>query len=314
MPAVVDDEGKEVPPKRRRQADHPATLAVHAAHDLWRQAALQKTILERVSKDNYFTGDGARRDKDGYFWIVGRIDDVLNVAGHRLGTSEIESALVSHPKVAEAAAVGRPDEIKGQGVVVFVTLKGGVKPTPSLKEELRDHVGKAHRRDRQARRSPFRRGAAENAQRKNHAPPAEGNRQRQNSHRRHDDPGRFQCSGKVRQRGRITARFRLIFREFYSSHRVPGADAESATAKDAHGSASTRSVFCKNPRSRSGGKAPAEAAKFPEVRNEIVALKKLEQEQKEVAVRIAKIEEALKQISRPAPGKFAGTNGRAGQA
>ncbi len=93
-------------------------------------------------RDNYFTGDGARRDKDGYFWIVGRIDDVLNVAGHRLGTSEIESALVSHPRVAEAAVVGRPDELKGQGVVVFVTLKSGVKPTPSLKEELRDHVGK----------------------------------------------------------------------------------------------------------------------------------------------------------------------------
>jgi len=89
----------------------------------------------------YFAGDGARRDKDGYFWIVGRIDDVLNVAGHRLGTSEVESALVSHPAVAEAAVVGRPDEIKGQGVVAFVTLKAGVKPLPELREELRRHVG-----------------------------------------------------------------------------------------------------------------------------------------------------------------------------
>src|SRR5205814_8047469 len=94
------------------------------------------------SKDNYFTGDGARRDKDGYFWIVGRIDDVLNVAGHRLGTSEIESALVSHPKVAEAAAVGRPDELKGQALVVFVTLKAGKEASEALKEELRAHVGK----------------------------------------------------------------------------------------------------------------------------------------------------------------------------
>ena len=93
-------------------------------------------------KGSYSTGDGARRDKDGYFWIVGRIDDVLNVAGHRLGTSEIESALVSHANVAEAAAVGRPDELKGQGVVVFVTLKSGVKPTPmTSKQELRNHVG-----------------------------------------------------------------------------------------------------------------------------------------------------------------------------
>ena len=73
----------------------------------------------------YLAGDGARRDDDGYFWIVGRLDDVLNVSGHRLGTAEIESALVAHDAVAEAAVVGRPDEIKGQGVVAFVTLKGG---------------------------------------------------------------------------------------------------------------------------------------------------------------------------------------------
>src|SRR5438128_12683580 len=77
-------------------------------------------------KGNYLTGDGARRDQDGYFWIVGRIDDVLNVAGHRLGTSEIESALVSHAKVAEAAVVGRADELKGQGVDAFVAVKTGV--------------------------------------------------------------------------------------------------------------------------------------------------------------------------------------------
>ncbi len=92
-------------------------------------------------KGNYLTGDGARRDKDGYFWIVGRIDDVLNVAGHRLGTSEIESALVSHANVAEAAVVGRPDELKGQGVVAFVTLKGGIAASRALGQELRDHVG-----------------------------------------------------------------------------------------------------------------------------------------------------------------------------
>jgi acetyl-CoA synthetase len=89
----------------------------------------------------YVTGDGARRDKDGYFWIVGRIDDVLNVAGHRLGTSEIESALVSHAAVAESAVVGRPDEMKGQSVVAFVTLKSGQSPNPELRNELRQHVG-----------------------------------------------------------------------------------------------------------------------------------------------------------------------------
>lgn len=92
-------------------------------------------------KGHYLTGDGARRDEDDYFWIVGRIDDVLNVAGHRLGTSEIESALVAHASVAEAAIVGRPDEMKGQAVVAFVTLKGNFAPSAGLKTELRDHVG-----------------------------------------------------------------------------------------------------------------------------------------------------------------------------
>jgi len=92
--------------------------------------------------DIYFTGDGCRQDKDGYFWIVGRIDDVLNVSGHRIGTAEVESALVSHPNVAEAAAVGRPDEMKGQALVVFVTLKNGIEATEALKETLRQHVAK----------------------------------------------------------------------------------------------------------------------------------------------------------------------------
>jgi acetyl-CoA synthetase len=93
-------------------------------------------------KGSYFTGDGCRQDQDGYFWIVGRIDDVLNVAGHRIGTAEVESALVSHKKVAEAAVVGRPDELKGQALVAFVTLKGGMTSSPELREELRQHVAK----------------------------------------------------------------------------------------------------------------------------------------------------------------------------
>jgi acetyl-CoA synthetase len=90
----------------------------------------------------YFTGDGARRDEDGYFWIMGRIDDVVNVAGHRLGTMEVESALVSHPAVAEAAVVGRPDEVKGQALEAFVTLEAGFTWSAELKKELRDHVAK----------------------------------------------------------------------------------------------------------------------------------------------------------------------------
>jgi acetyl-CoA synthetase len=88
----------------------------------------------------YFTGDGARRDEDGYYWITGRVDDVLNVAGHRLGTAEIESSLVAHPQVAEAAVVGCPHDIKGQGIYVYVTLIAGVEPTEPLRKELRDWV------------------------------------------------------------------------------------------------------------------------------------------------------------------------------
>jgi acetyl-CoA synthetase len=90
----------------------------------------------------YFTGDGARCDEDGYMWVVGRIDDVLNVAGHRIGTAEIESALVSHPMVAEAAAVGKPDDLKGQALVVFVTLKGGQVVGPETKAKLTEHIDK----------------------------------------------------------------------------------------------------------------------------------------------------------------------------
>ncbi len=90
----------------------------------------------------YFTGDGARYDEDGYFWIMGRIDDVVNVAGHRLGTMEVESALVSHEAVAEAAVVGRPDAMKGQAIAAFVTLAAGHKATEQMKLALRDHVAK----------------------------------------------------------------------------------------------------------------------------------------------------------------------------
>lgn len=138
--AVVDDEGREVGVnvggKLVIRKPWPAMLRT-----VYRdKARYRKTYWSEV-KGCYFAGDGARRDKDGYFWIVGRIDDVLNVAGHRLGTSEVESALVSHASVAEAAVVGRPDDLKGQGVVAFVTVKGGVEITQKLRDDLRQHVG-----------------------------------------------------------------------------------------------------------------------------------------------------------------------------
>jgi acetyl-CoA synthetase len=90
--------------------------------------------------DLYFAGDGAKRDEDGYFWILGRVDDVLNVAGHRIGTMEVESALVEHPSVAEAAVVGKQHELKGQALAAFVTLRTGFQPSGELRDELRDFV------------------------------------------------------------------------------------------------------------------------------------------------------------------------------
>jgi acetyl-CoA synthetase len=140
--AVVDDQGKEVPAnvggKLVIRKPWPSMLRT-----IYGDPARYKKQYWSEIKDHYFAGDGARRDKDGYFWIVGRIDDVLNVAGHRLGTSEIESALVSHHAVAEAAVVGCPHEVKGQGIVAFVTLKGKFKPDQSMREHLTNHVAHA---------------------------------------------------------------------------------------------------------------------------------------------------------------------------
>jgi acetyl-CoA synthetase len=140
VPKVVDDQGKEVPRNNGGKLvitkPWPSMLRTLWGDD----ERFQKTYYGEFP-GIYFTGDGARQDKDGYFWIVGRIDDVLNVSGHRIGTAEIESALVSHPSVAEAAAVGKPDDLKGQALVVFVTLKAGNEPTDALKEVLRNHVG-----------------------------------------------------------------------------------------------------------------------------------------------------------------------------
>ncbi|MBI3605152.1 MAG: acetate--CoA ligase [Nitrospirae bacterium] len=138
---VVDKEGKPVKP------DQGGYLVIKKP---W--PSMMRTIYkdpERFKKQYwtqyqgmYFTGDGARKDKDGYFWVMGRVDDVINVAGHRLGTMEIESALVSHPGVAEASVVGRPDDLKGTAIVAFVTLKTKTSRSDELKNELRQHVVK----------------------------------------------------------------------------------------------------------------------------------------------------------------------------
>ncbi len=139
--AVIKDDGTEA------KADEGGKLIVRRpwpsmARTLWNdEERFLKTYWD-VVPNAYFTGDGAKQDKDGYFWVTGRIDDVLNVAGHRIGTAEIESAFVSHPSVAEAAAVGKPDDLKGQALVVFVTLKQGQEATKELKSKLTEHIDK----------------------------------------------------------------------------------------------------------------------------------------------------------------------------
>ncbi len=141
LPEVVDNNGDPVPRntggKLVIRKPWPGML-----RGIWGDQQRYKEVYWSEVKGSYFTGDGCRQDKDGYFWIVGRIDDVLNVAGHRIGTAEVESALVSNQKVAEAAVVGRPDALKGQALVAFVTLKTGVPALPELREELRNHVAK----------------------------------------------------------------------------------------------------------------------------------------------------------------------------
>ena len=139
--AVVDDQGKEVKAgvqgKLVIRKPWPSMLrSIYGDAERY-----EKTYWSEVP-GTYFTGDGAKKDKDGYFWISGRMDDVLNVSGHRLGTAEVESALVTHPAVAEAAVVGRPDDLKGQAIVAFVTLKAGQKSGPELVKALRDTVSR----------------------------------------------------------------------------------------------------------------------------------------------------------------------------
>ncbi|MET3898655.1 acetyl-CoA synthetase [Devosia sp. UYZn731] len=112
------------------------------ARTIWGDHARFVSTYFETYKGYYFTGDGCRRDEDGYYWITGRVDDVLNVSGHRLGTAEVESALVAHPKVSEAAVVGYPHDIKGQGIYCYVTLMGGEVGTDALKTELRNWVRK----------------------------------------------------------------------------------------------------------------------------------------------------------------------------
>ena len=136
---ILNDKGGQVPVGGGLLAitkPWPSMLrSIYGDHDRY-----VKQYWSRWGKDIYFTGDGAKKDDEGYYWLLGRVDDVLNVAGHRIGTMEVESALVDHPKVAEAAVVGRPHEIKGQALAAFVTVKLGVSASEGLADDLKKHV------------------------------------------------------------------------------------------------------------------------------------------------------------------------------
>src|SRR4051812_36996500 len=140
--AVVDEDGKEVAPDTQGilvlRKPWPGMLRT-----LYREEErFVETYFAKYGKETYLVGDAARRDEDGYFWIIGRIDDVFNVSGHRMSTAEIESAIVSHPKVAESACIGQTDEDTGQSVAAFVTLEGSYEPSDELVTEIREHVAK----------------------------------------------------------------------------------------------------------------------------------------------------------------------------
>ena len=140
-PVIVDDKGRRLDGVASGflclEEPWPGMMrTLYGSHERFRE------IYFSTYPGLYFTGDGCRRDEDGYYWITGRVDDVLNVSGHRLGSAEVESALVSHPAVAEAAVVGYPHPIKGQGIYAFVTLKTGREPEEKLKEELKKQVRK----------------------------------------------------------------------------------------------------------------------------------------------------------------------------
>ncbi|MDP6184289.1 MAG: AMP-binding protein, partial [Gammaproteobacteria bacterium] len=140
-PALLDDQGKELEGAAEgslviKRAWPGMMRTVFGDHDRFVETYF------KMYPGNYFTGDGARRDEDGFYWITGRVDDVINVSGHRMGTAEVESALVLHDAVAEAAVVGYPHDIKGQGIYAYVTLMTGVETTDELRGELVKHVRK----------------------------------------------------------------------------------------------------------------------------------------------------------------------------
>ena len=166
---VVDDERQPVPPGEEGylviKRPWPAMLRT-----IYKDPERYKEQYWSTFGDMYLTGDSAKKDEDGYIWVIGRIDDVIKVSGYRLGTAEVESALVSHPAVAEAAVIGVPDELRGNIIYAYCILRSGYEPSDHLADTLRDHVG--HEMGPIAKPSQYRvRGQpAQDPQRQDHAP------------------------------------------------------------------------------------------------------------------------------------------------
>ena len=200
-PLIVDAEGNELDGAAEGNLCIADCLARADAHRATATTSGSSRPISRPIKGLYFTGDGCRRDEDGYYWITGRVDDVINVSGHRMGTAEVESALVAHPKVAEAAVVGYPHDIKGQGIYAYVTLKPGEEPTDALRKELvawvRKEIGPIAAPD-VIQWAP---GLPKTRSRQDHAPhPAQDRRQRDGQ------PGRHLHAGRPRRGDRSGAR------------------------------------------------------------------------------------------------------------
>ncbi len=178
---VVDESGEALP----HGTDQTGILVItkpwpSMLRTLWRDDARYQSVYwsKFEGKGYYFPGDGARRDEEGDYWLLGRVDDIMLVAGHNISTMEVESALVDHPAVAEAAVIGRTHEIKGQAIAAFVTLKDGIGGTSELAGQLKDHVAKKIGAISRPDDILFSCRASEDPQRKNHAPPAPRHRRR----------------------------------------------------------------------------------------------------------------------------------------
>ncbi len=204
VPEVVTREGEAVP------LGQGGLLVVRKpwpsmARTIWGDAERYQEAYFSEIPGSYFTGDGARWDADGYYWLMGRVDDVINVSGHRLGTMEIESALVAHPKVAEAAVVGRPDEMKGQAIAAFVTLEEGHEPTRGAAAGAAQVGGEGDWGAGSAGRSAVYADAAEDAVGQDHAAAAARAGDDRRGEGRYDDARGLWRAGEAARRGRVTS-------------------------------------------------------------------------------------------------------------